>query len=118
MHQTRSSNEADCLAYSCPERKKLNHLYVFNRMVAEVYETLPAHLRLFARDQTLCEQWFQGSKYCFPARSLSPVLGEKQEEEGHLPSSTTPKISSRRKTSLHSAELFIWDCKGRYVANT
>uniref|UniRef100_A0A4W6F6F5 Reverse transcriptase domain-containing protein n=1 Tax=Lates calcarifer TaxID=8187 RepID=A0A4W6F6F5_LATCA len=61
------------------ERSKITSIRLFNRVVAEVCEAFPPHLRPFVRDRTLCEQWNEGSEYSFPALSVSPAVGEWRE---------------------------------------
>ena len=77
---------------------------LFDRVVEEIYTALPLTLRDFVKDQSICEQWNEGSEYGFPSLSVSPEVGEWQEGGGQLLSLTSPhfgKFQDVGKTKLY-----------------
>lgn len=75
-------------------RSSISSARLIHRVVEEVCAALPTPLRALAVDRTQCDQWSEGSEYGFPSLTISPVLGEWEEEGGGLLTFTTPQLDT------------------------
>lgn len=61
------------------ERSNITSIRLINKVVEEVWSSLPPHLRLFAQDHTLCDQWIEECEYSFPSLRITPAVGDWRE---------------------------------------
>ncbi|XP_075888844.1 uncharacterized protein LOC142892515 [Nelusetta ayraudi] len=69
------------------EKSNINSIRLLQKVVDEVCASLPSHLRIFAQNQTVCEQWTEEGEY-----SVTPAVGDGQEE-GQLLSFATSLLN-------------------------
>ena len=67
------------------ERTNIRPNRLLCRLVEEVCASLPEVLRAFAEDRTISDQWDDEYEYAFPSLTVSPAVGQWQDEEDILP---------------------------------
>ena len=73
------------------ERINIRSNRLLLRLVEEVCASLPEVLRAFAEDRTISDQWDDEYEYVFPSLTVSPAVGEWQDEDILL-SLKTPEL--------------------------
>ena len=87
------------------ERTNIRPNRLLCRLVEEVCASLPEVLRASAEDRTISDQWDDEYEYVFPSLTVSPAVGQWQDEEDILLSLKTPELgdfeSLEKKAKYH-----------------
>ncbi|KAF1375259.1 hypothetical protein PFLUV_G00237720 [Perca fluviatilis] len=73
-------------------RSNITSSRLIDRVVKEVCAALGPPQRTLVENRSLCEQWSDGWEYSFPSLTITPSVGEWQEEAGQLLSFSTPQL--------------------------
>ena len=87
------------------ERTNIRSNGLLCRLVEEVCASLPEVLRASAEDRSISDQWDDEYEYVFPSLTVSPAVGQWQDEEDILLSLKTPELgdfeSLEKKAKYH-----------------